>query len=97
MSDDVIYPNIKVDLSNVDGNALSVVALVEKAMRVARVPYEKIQEFRKDALSGNYDHVLQTVLKYVDVDFTSEEEEDTEFSDEWEEEDDDEEIDDYDD
>ncbi len=36
-------------------------------MKQAGLSEEQRDEFQKEALSGNYDHLLQTCMKYVDV------------------------------
>lgn len=64
---DVKYPNVKVQLSKQDGNAFSVIARVRKALRKAAVPDSEIETFQNEAISGDYDHLLQTAMKWVDV------------------------------
>jgi hypothetical protein len=61
------YPEIKVQLSGRDGNAYSIIGSVESALRGAKVAPETIEAFVKEALSGGYDRVLQTAMKWVDV------------------------------
>jgi len=61
------YPNITVQLTNEDGNAFSVMGRVVRALRDNGVSAEEIAEFRKEAMSGDYDHLLQTVMKWVEV------------------------------
>jgi hypothetical protein len=56
-----------VELSNCDGNAFLILGKVRKAMKKQGVPQEKIDEFTKEATSGNYDHLLQTAMKYCKV------------------------------
>ena len=57
-----VYPDITVDLSNVNGNAISIVNAVKR-----KLPAEARAEFQREALSGDYDHVLQTCYKWVEV------------------------------
>ena len=61
------YPNIKVKLTGKDGNAFAVMGRVTKALQRNGVSKVIQNEFFLDASSGNYDHVLQTAMKYVDV------------------------------
>jgi hypothetical protein len=61
------FPDIEVNLSESDGNAFAVIGAVRRALRKAGVPDEKIKEFSDDAMSGDYDHVLQTCMKWVDI------------------------------
>ncbi len=61
------YPNIEVQLSGEDGNALVVMCRVLKAMRRANVPNEEIEQFTNECTSGDYDHLLQTCMKWVNI------------------------------
>ena len=64
---DVKYPEITVSLVGVDGNAFSILGQVRKAMRQALVPAEQIKEYMMEATSGDYDHLLQTTMQWVNV------------------------------
>lgn len=64
---DVKYPDIEVQLTGLDSNALVLVSAVKKALQRNNVPREEIDEFFNEALSGDYDHVLQTCMKTVNV------------------------------
>ena len=64
---DVKYPGITVSLIGVDGNAFSILGTVRKAMRQALVPAEQIKEYMTEATSGDYDHLLQTTMQWVNV------------------------------
>ena len=59
--------DVKVQLSGQDGNAFMIIGRVTRAMRSAGIDSEVIEEFTEDAMSGDYDHVLQTCMKYVEV------------------------------
>lgn len=61
------YPDINVQLTGEDGNGFAIVSRVMTAMRRAGVPKDKIDEFRREATSGNYDHLLATCMKWVEV------------------------------
>jgi hypothetical protein len=63
----VKYPQISVKLSGIDGNAFSVLAAMFKALRMNGVSQEEIDQFKKEATSGNYDHLLQTCMKWVNI------------------------------
>jgi hypothetical protein len=56
-----------------DGNAFSILGKAQRAARQAGWTKEKLDAFRTDAMSGDYDHLLQTVMK--DFDELDEEEE----------------------
>jgi len=62
-----IYPNIKVKLLGKDSNAFSILGFVTCAMRKANLPKEEIYKFIADASSGDYNHLLRTCMKWVDV------------------------------
>lgn len=61
------YPDIEVELSGTDGNAMSIIGRVRREMRVAGVPSDEIEAFSDEAMSGDYDNVLQTCMKWVNV------------------------------
>ena len=62
-----IYPYIEVQLTGNDGNAFAVLAQIKKAMRKDPVARERIDEFMTEAISGDYNHLLQTCMKWVTV------------------------------
>lgn len=64
---DVKYPNIRVKLSGEDGNAFAVMGRISSAMRRASIPKEEIDAFLKEATADDYNHLLQTCAKWVDV------------------------------
>lgn len=59
------YPGIYVELVGQDGNAFMIVGRVARSLRNAGVTETEIKEFRIEAMSGDYDHLLQTCLKWV--------------------------------
>lgn len=63
----VRYPSITVELIGQDGNAFFIIGRVRQALRRAGVSMEEVDTFAEEAMSGDYDHVLQTVLTWVDV------------------------------
>ncbi len=63
-----LFPQIIVNLTDeVDGNAFAVVGHVKEALRQNGVKPEDQREFIKEALSGDYDHMIQTVMTTVEV------------------------------
>ncbi len=64
---EVKYPNIEVQLSDQDGNAMSIIGRTIKALRRGGVSREERTAFTAEATSGNYDHVLQTVMRWVET------------------------------
>lgn len=67
MNEKTKYPEVVVQLVGEDGNALAIVGRVIKAMRRAGVPQGEIAEYQEEALSGDYDDLLVTTMKWVDV------------------------------
>ena len=63
----VKYPNIKVQLTGGNGNAFAILGAVHQALRRAKVPAEELTKFREEATSGDYDNLLATCMRWVDV------------------------------
>ena len=61
------YPLVNVELTGEDGNAFFIIGRVSRALRRAGVSDDDINEFTEEATNGNYDHLLQTVMKWVNV------------------------------
>lgn len=59
--------DIRVQLTGTDGNAFTLMGKVKKALLQAGHK-ELAQEFIKEAMSGDYNHLLQTCMEYVEVD-----------------------------
>lgn len=55
-----------VNLSSENGNAFTIVSKVRTALKKAGRD-DLIEEFTEEATSGDYDNLLQTVMKYVEV------------------------------
>jgi hypothetical protein len=64
--DEPKYPGIKVKLTEGDGNAFAILGEMRKAFKENDL-LEQWEEFRAEATSGNYDHLLITCMKWVDV------------------------------
>lgn len=62
------HPNVVVNLVGEDGNAFAILGRVEKALRGAGVDAGERKEFQSEATSGDYDHLLNTVMRWVLVD-----------------------------
>lgn len=61
------YPNIEVDLTDGDGNAFALIGRTTRALRRAGVSDDEVDAFRDEAMAGDYDHLLQTIMKTVEV------------------------------
>lgn len=58
--------DVTVHLVGEDGNAFAILGKVIKALR--RAGYNKeAEEFQKEAIKGDYDHLLRTCMQYVNV------------------------------
>jgi menaquinone-dependent protoporphyrinogen IX oxidase len=61
------YPFIKVQLSGKDGNAFEIMSSVTSALRKAGVSSDDVQDYTKESMSGDYDNVLRTAMRWVSV------------------------------
>lgn len=61
------FPNIEVDFSEQDGNALMIMGAVTKAMRRGGCSDDEINEYRKAAKSGDYDNVIRVTDETVTI------------------------------
>ena len=60
------HPEIDVQLSGTDGNAFALMGQVTKALKRAGHG-DEVDAFRAEAMSGDYDHLLQTCAAWVNV------------------------------
>ena len=56
---------VKVKLIGDDGNAFAIIGKVKNTMRRSGVSKEIIDEYVKEAMSGDYDNLLTVTMKYV--------------------------------
>ncbi|EAK8218605.1 hypothetical protein E7M22_00055 [Campylobacter jejuni] len=61
------YPNVYVKLVGEDGNAFSILARVNNALKKAGVSKEEISQFQKEAMSNDYNHLLNVVQYWVNA------------------------------
>jgi len=61
------YDHIKVRLTGSDGNAFAVMAKVSGALRKEGVPASEVENYLAESMEGDYDALLRTALKWVDV------------------------------
>ena len=59
------YPEVQVQLSGEDGNAFAILGRTTAALRAAGVSSEEIDAFFAEATSGDYDHLVQTTMRWV--------------------------------
>ena len=61
------YPEITVQLTGEDGNAFNILGICLRAMRRAGLNQAEREAFQAEAISGNYDHLLATCMKWFEV------------------------------
>jgi hypothetical protein len=64
---DVRHPEVTVQLSGEDGNAMAIMGRVSRALRRAGCDQKELDAFYTEATSGDYDHLLQTCMRWVVV------------------------------
>lgn len=60
------YPDVTVRLTGEDGNAFAIMGAVSKALRQAGHG-DAVNGYMAEAMSSDYDHLLQTTMAYVEV------------------------------
>ena len=58
--------NLTVQLSGEDGNGFMILGVVRRALQKAGY-HDLAAEYLEEATKGNYDHLLQTTMEYVEV------------------------------
>ena len=61
------YPEIEVQLTGRDGNAFAVMGAVIDGLRQGGVSKEEINAYREDSMSGDYSHLLNVAMDWVNV------------------------------
>lgn len=61
------YPDVHVQLTGEDGNAYAIMGQVISALRRAGVSAEEITEYQEESMSGDYDNLLRTAMRWVNV------------------------------
>jgi hypothetical protein len=61
------YPEIEVSLIGNDGNAFAIMGTIQKALHDAKVSNEEIDLYLKESMSGDYDNLLRTAMRWVSV------------------------------
>ena len=64
---DVKYPEVTVKLTGEDGNAYAILGAVRNALRKAGCDKDELNKFTTEATSGDYDNVLMTAMRWVEV------------------------------
>ena len=58
---------MKYSLVGVDGNAYSVMGYTSRALRREGFGKDVIDKMHKEAMSGDYDHLVSTCMNYIDM------------------------------
>lgn len=66
-TDGVRYPGLTFCATRCDSNAFSLIGGVERILKAGRVSPSERKAFRDEAMSGDYDNVLKTMLRWVTV------------------------------
>lgn len=64
--DDPLFPDITVQLTGESANAFTILTKVDRALKQAG-HRSAAESFMREAMSGGYDHLLQTCMGYVNV------------------------------
>lgn len=61
------YGNVTVALAGQDGNAFAIMAKVSGALRKGGAPENEIEEYLSESTGGDYDNLVQTAMKWVNI------------------------------
>jgi hypothetical protein len=61
------YETVTVKLVGNDGNAFAIMGAVSKALRKAGASQDEIRDYMTESMSGDYDNLLRTAMKWVNV------------------------------
>lgn len=61
------YPHVTVELIGNDSNAMNILGNCTRTARLEGVPQEELDIFFEEATSGNYDHLIQTCMRWFNV------------------------------
>jgi len=59
--------NIEVQLTGHDGNAVSIMGRVARAIREVGATSEEIDQYYNESMSGDYDNLLRVATQWVEV------------------------------
>ena len=61
------YQTVTVKLTGNDGNAFAIMGAVSKALKKAGATAEEVQEYMNESMSGDYNNLLRTAMRWVNV------------------------------
>ena len=67
MKEQIRHPEIRVKLSGEDGNAFAIIGRVTTALKRGGCDPAEVKAFHAEATMGDYDHLLQTCMRWVHV------------------------------
>ena len=65
MKNEKAKPSVR--LVGEDGNAFSIMGRVTRALRKAGYSSDDVSEYKRDAMSGDYNNLLSVTMRWVDV------------------------------
>ena len=57
----------KIKLVGVNGNAYNILGIAKEALMNADADSEYVDQYLEEAMSGDYDHLLQVTMEYADI------------------------------
>lgn len=66
-SPSVRFPNVTVKLIGENGNAFEIIGRVRRELRLHGAAPADLEQFSQEAMAGDYDALLQTVMRWVNV------------------------------
>lgn len=73
---DIKYPDVHVRLVGMDGNAYAIMGRVQEALRNHGVSDKEVKKYLDESMSGDYDHLLRTAMKWVNTNGSDEDDDD---------------------
>ena len=61
------HPDITVTLTGLDGNAFAILGRCRAAARDAGLSDDEVAAFMDEAMAGDYDHLLQTAMRWFEI------------------------------
>jgi hypothetical protein len=61
------YPEIEVQILGRDGNAFAIMGTIQTALKKAGVSKDEISLYIKESMSGDYENLLRTAMRWVSV------------------------------
>ena len=59
--------DVEVQLVGENGNAMAIMGRVARALKRAGASESQIAQYHRESMSGDYDHLVQTAMRWVNV------------------------------